>query len=91
MEDKELINEAIQCDSGGFKCPNCRCIRSERFSHCPACGQALLHKNQSFKSAAGPLVRWLQKNGCPHDRIIVEYDGAELVSGEMVFSVEVPD
>lgn len=46
---------------------------------------------EEFKRIAKPLVEWLQKNGCPHDRIIVEYSGAEFVSGEIAFSVEVPD
>jgi len=46
---------------------------------------------EEFKSAMKPAVEWLQKNGCPHDRVIIEYDGAEFVSGEMAFSVEVPE
>lgn len=46
---------------------------------------------EEFMRMARPLVEWLQKNGCPHDRIIVEYSGAEFVSGEIAFSVEVPD
>lgn len=46
---------------------------------------------EEFKEVAKPLVEWLQKNGCPHDRIIVEYDGAEFLSGDIEFSVEVLD
>ncbi len=46
---------------------------------------------EEFKKIMGPAVSWLQKNGCPHERIIIEYDSAELVGGEMAFSVEVPD
>lgn len=46
---------------------------------------------EEFEKALRPAVEWLHKNGCPHDRIIVEYDGVELVSGEMAFPVEVPD
>jgi len=46
---------------------------------------------EEFKNVMKPAVDWLQKNGCPHDRVIIEYDGAELVSGEMAFSVEVPN
>lgn len=48
-------------------------------------------EKEEFKKVAKPVVEWLQKNGCPHDRIIVGYDGAEFVRGEIVFSVEVPD
>ena len=44
-----------------------------------------------FVNTMKPVVEWLQKNGNPHYRIIIEYDGAEFVSGEMAFSVEVPD
>lgn len=44
-----------------------------------------------FKEAMKPAVEWLQKNGNPHQRIIIELDGVELLSGEMAFSVEVPD
>lgn len=44
-----------------------------------------------FKEALKPAVEWLQMNGCPHDKIVVQQDGAEFVSGEIGFSVEVPD
>lgn len=46
---------------------------------------------KDFEKTVKPVVEWLQNHGCPHDRIIVEYDGAEFVSGEMAFPVEVPD
>ena len=48
-------------------------------------------KQKEFEDVLKPAIEWLQKNGCPHDRIIIEYNGAELVSGEMAFSVKVPD
>ncbi len=38
-----------------------------------------------------PAVEWLQKHGCPHDKVIIQQDRAEFVSGEMAFPVEVPD
>ena len=44
-----------------------------------------------FKTAAKPLIDWMQKNCNPHDKAIVTLGGAELVSGEMGFTVEVPD
>lgn len=44
-----------------------------------------------FKKALMPAVDWLQKHGCPHDKVIIQQDGAEFVSGEIAFSVEVPD
>lgn len=34
-----------------------------------------------FKALIAPVVEWLQKNGHPHMKIIVEQDGAELVEG----------
>ncbi len=46
---------------------------------------------EEFKKVMQPAVEWMQKNCCPHDKVIIQYDGAELVSGEMAFSVEVPD
>lgn len=44
-----------------------------------------------FREAVKPAVNWLQKNCSPHHKIIIEMNGAELVGGEMAFSVEVPD
>lgn len=46
---------------------------------------------EEFRNVAKPVVEWLQRNGCPHDKIIVGYGEAELFSGEMGFVVEVPD
>ncbi len=37
---KQIPKEA-KWDIDGWACPNCRCKRKERFSHCVACGQAL--------------------------------------------------
>lgn len=37
---KQIPKEAER-DIDGWVCPNCRCKRKERFSHCVACGQAL--------------------------------------------------
>lgn len=48
-------------------------------------------KKEEFKKAMEPAVEWLQKNGTPHDKVIIDMEGAELVSGEMAFSVDVPD
>ncbi len=46
---------------------------------------------EEFKKAMKPAVEWFQKNCNPHQRIIIEMDGVELVSGEMAFPVEVQD
>lgn len=46
---------------------------------------------REFEKAMRPAVEWFQKNCNPHQRIIIEMDGVELVSGEMAFSLEVPD
>lgn len=34
-----------------------------------------------FRELAQPLVKYLRKNYNPHSRIIIEYDGAEIVEG----------
>lgn len=43
------------------------------------------------KKAVEPAVKWLQKNGHPHEKIIIEQGSVELVEGKFGFSVEVPD
>lgn len=49
-----------------------------------------LELNQ-FKKATEPAVAWLMENGNPHQRIIIEMGGVELVSGEMAYPTEIPD
>lgn len=46
---------------------------------------------EEFKKVTQPVIEWLQNNGCPHDVILIKYDSAEMLSGEMAYSVEVPD
>ncbi len=46
---------------------------------------------KDFEKTMRPAVEWLQKHGCPHDKVIIQYDGAELVSSEMSFPVQIPD
>lgn len=46
---------------------------------------------QEFKKAMEPAVEWFKKNCNPHQRVIIEMGGVELVSGDMAFSFEVPD
>lgn len=41
-----------------------------------------------FKEAMAPAIKWFKENCNPHQRIIIEADGVELVSGEMAFPVE---
>lgn len=49
-----------------------------------------LELNQ-FKKATEPAASWLMENGNPHQRIIIEMGGVELVSGEMAYPTEIPD
>lgn len=35
-----------------------------------------------FETLAKPLVKWLNENGSPHSVIIIETDGARVLSGE---------
>lgn len=46
---------------------------------------------ESFKKATEPAVAWFKENCNPHQRIIIEMDGAEVVSGEMAYPIEIPD
>lgn len=49
------------------------------------------NKISDFKEAILPAVEWFLKNCNPHQRIIIEAGGVELVSGEMAFPVKVVD
>ena len=44
-----------------------------------------------FKKAMEPAVKWFNENCNPHQKIIIEMGGEELVSGEMAFSAEILD
>lgn len=46
---------------------------------------------EEFEKAMEPAVKWFRENGNPHQRIIIEMDGVELVSGVMAFETEIPD
>ena len=46
-------------------------------------------KLKEFEAAMKSAVEWFQKNCNPHQRIIIEAGRVELVSGEMVFPVEI--
>ena len=38
---------------------------------------------KEFEELSKPLNEWLQKNFSPHHKVVVSFDGAEVVSGEM--------
>lgn len=46
---------------------------------------------KELESASRPLVEYLYKYGSPHSKIIVQMDGAEMVSGECACRFEVRD
>lgn len=48
-------------------------------------------KIETFRKVMAPAVEWFKKNCNPHQRIIIEADGVELVSGEMGFPVKPVD
>lgn len=50
-----------------------------------------LPDQEEFKKATMPAIKFMHKNCNPHQTIIITIAGAELVSGEMAYSVEVPD
>lgn len=33
-------------------------------------------KMRSFEEAVKPIQKWLKENGCPHDRIVIDWDMA---------------
>lgn len=46
---------------------------------------------EQFKELARPLNDWLQQNFSPHHRIIITFDGAELLQGQMGVPFEIKD
>lgn len=48
-------------------------------------------KLKEFEAAMKTAVEWFRENCNPHQRIIIEADGVELVSGEMAFPVEIKE
>lgn len=46
---------------------------------------------EEFVKATKPAIEFMHKYCNPHQTIIIRLDGAELVSGDMAYSVEVPD
>ena len=48
-------------------------------------------KLEEFQKLTKPLNDWLQKNGHPHQRIIISFDGAELVEGVLGVPFKVKD
>ncbi len=46
---------------------------------------------KDFEKTMRPAVEWLQKHGCPYDKVIIQQDRVELVRGEMAFPVKAPD
>ena len=46
---------------------------------------------KEFEELSKPLNEWLQKNFSPHHKVVVSFDGAEVVSGEMGVSYDIMD
>lgn len=46
---------------------------------------------EEFKAATMPAIEFMHKYCNPHQTIIIRLDGVELLSGDMAYSVEVPD
>ena len=44
-------------------------------------GAGFATEDSCFRELAQPLVEYLRKNYHPHAKIIIEYDGAEIVEG----------
>ncbi|MBQ6298697.1 MAG: hypothetical protein IJK81_13615 [Selenomonadaceae bacterium] len=48
-------------------------------------------KIEELRRVCKPVVEYLQKNHTPYEKIIIDWASAELVSGELGASFEVPD
>jgi len=48
-------------------------------------------RKREFTEATRPAVEWFNENCNPHQKIIIEMGGVELVSGEMAYPTEIPD
>lgn len=46
---------------------------------------------EEFEKAMESAVKWFNENCNPHQKIIIEVGGVELVSGDMAFTTEIPD
>ena len=46
-------------------------------------GAGFATEEPCFRELAMPLMEYLRKNYHPHARIIIEYDGAEIVEGKL--------
>ena len=46
---------------------------------------------EEFERLARPLNEWLQKNGHPNMRIIISFDGAEVVEGKLGVPFKIKD
>jgi len=47
------------------------------------CMESNREKMKSFEEAVTPLLEWMKVNCCPHDKVIVDIMGAELLNGEI--------
>jgi hypothetical protein len=50
-----------------------------------------MNKHEELKRLAEPLNKWLQENYSPMHKIIVTFDGAEVVAGCIAVPFEVND
>lgn len=46
---------------------------------------------EEFRKATQPAIDFMQRYCCPHDKIVIDTGSAELLNGEMAYTVEVPD
>jgi hypothetical protein len=51
-------------------------------------GDSMSDKYSEFVNLSKPLIKYLNDNFNPHTKIIIEADGAEIVSGEMSYRTE---
>ena len=46
---------------------------------------------EKLREICRPVIEYLHQKGCPHDRVIVDWNSAELLEGTFGTGYEVPD
>jgi len=68
-------------------------IEKEAKKHYPDSTFAKTYRGDNFDSAVEPAIRYLLKNWHPHTKIYIDYENAELLTGEKTHNLknEIPD
>ena len=53
--------------------------------------QETVDKITELRTVCRPVVEYLRKNHTPYEKVIIDWTSAELFSGELAASYEIPD